>query len=174
MVGEALEDEFDIGALPLGDVAGVEDAGVEDAGVEDAQDCSLEVGGVEDAGEEGDEKGNDNSSSSSSSSSSSDDSAGDSRSAEFDVGNVGAPWVEIEPGLFVKSEEYTPKHRPMYRRWKARCSHHGGKCSKFRSCAKQMCMLFGDVELVAYLSCWHDMGEECHVCVLFGFSHHDC
>jgi hypothetical protein len=34
-------------------------------------------------------------------------------------------------------------------------------------------MLFGDVEFVAYLSCWHDMGEECHVCVLFGFSHHD-
>ena len=28
VVGEALEDEFDIGALPLGDVAGVEDAGV--------------------------------------------------------------------------------------------------------------------------------------------------
>jgi hypothetical protein len=27
------------------------DAGVEDAGVEDAQGCSLEVGGVEDAGE---------------------------------------------------------------------------------------------------------------------------
>ena len=144
VVDEALEDEFDVGGLPLWDVSGVDDAGVkdadvEDSDVEDAEDSNLEVGGVEDAGEEGDEKGNDNSSSSSSSSSSSDDSDGDKSSAEFDVGPGPFPWVEIEDGLEVQFEEYTPKTRPMYRRWKARCSHHGGSCSKSRSCAKQMC-----------------------------------
>ena len=66
--------------------------------------------------------------------------------------------MEIEDGFEVQFEEYTPKNRPMYRRWKARCSHHGKKCSKFRAISKPMCKLHGDVEPVSYFSCWHDMG----------------
>jgi hypothetical protein len=103
-------------------------------------------------------------SSAKSSSSSSFPGAASDRSDSFDGVSDGggersriSEWVRMEDGPRFKVDTYKPRSKKRYIRLVVECSHHDS-CSKKRSVSEKQTENYGELEVVAHLLAWEEMG----------------